>query len=244
MESNWLSRAATVMPAAVLVTTLFSGPARAALLFDQPGSLLPGFTSANPNGNDGTGRAVFDDFMLGSDFALSRVEWTGGPVSTGSGPTLTAALVAPPVQFLLSIRPDDGTGHPDDVPLAGLTAGFETIAGTLLSSSGTEDVYRYGFDLPSAINLDANTRYWLQITALFTAAAPNLTWDWSDGSGGNGIGSYYDTTLSTYVNTSGDRSFSLFGDLATSVPEPHSALLLMIGLAAASFASSAGRRSR
>lgn len=243
MNLRRLTKAAGTMSGAVLAIALFASSAQAALLVDQPGSTLPGFTSANPNGLDGAGRAVFDDFLLASDFTLSRVEWTGGTMSTGTISALPQALIAPSVQFLLSIRPDDGTGHPDDVPIQGLTSGFETIAGTLLSSSDTQNVYRYGIDLPSGLSLNANTRYWLQITALFTAPAPNITWDWSDGSDGNGIGSYYDTTSGTYVNASGDRSFSLFGDKATNVPEPHSALLLVLGLAAAAFASSTRRRS-
>lgn len=242
MNLRRLTTAAGTASAAVLVGTLFTSPAHAALLVDQPGSSLPGFTSANPNGSDGTGRAVFDDFQLGSDFTLSRVEWTGGTVSSGTASILPQALIAPDVQFLLSIRPDDGTGQPADLPIHSLTAGFETIAGTLLSSSDTQNVYRYGIDL-GGISLNANTRYWLQITAMFTAAAPNITWDWSDGSGGNGDGAYYDTTLAAYVNGSGDRSFSLFGDLAGSVPEPHSALLLAMGLAAA-FAAGSSRRRR
>jgi hypothetical protein len=241
MNLRRLTKAASSTTAAVLAANLFATSAHAALLVDQPGASLPGFTSANPNGSDGSGRAVFDDFQLGSDFTLSRVEWTGGTVSTGTASILPQALIAPDVQFVLSIRADDGTGRPADLPIHSLTAGFQTIAGTLLSSSDTESVYRYGIDL-SGISLDANTRYWLQVTALFTAAAPNITWDWSDGSGGNGVGSYYDTTLGTYVNASGDRSFSLFGDLAGSVPEPNSALLLALGLAAAVGVGSRQRR--
>lgn len=210
-------------------------PAHAALLVDQPGSSLPGFTSANPNGTDGVGRAVFDDFTVGSNFTLSRVEWTGGTVASSN---LVDATAAPPVQFLLSIRPDDGTGKPGDLPVVSLTAGFQTIAGSVLSASPSEAVYRYGLDLAAMPTLNANTHYWLQITALFSGAAQSLSWDWSAGIGGNGIGSYYDTSIGDYINASGDRSFSLFGEERVSaVPEPDGAALLVLTFAAAGMAS-------
>jgi hypothetical protein len=215
-----------------IIASALATPAHAALLIDQPGSSLPGFTSAN--GTNGTVRAVFDDFTIGSDFTLTRVEWTGGNVSTFSG---VDATTASPVQFYLSIRPDDGTGKPGSVPVVEL-ANFVTIAGSVLSSSAEEVVYRYGLDLAAMPTLNANTHYWLQITAMFSNAVQGLNWDWSAGSGGNGIGSYYDTTLSSYVNASGDRSFTLFGDgPRADVPEPHSAALLLLALGAAGITS-------
>lgn len=233
MKNQLLQR---TLGAAVLAAAM-ANPVQAALLVNQPGSSLPGFTSAN--GNNGSARAVFDDFTIGSDFTLTRVEWTGGNVSTSSG---VDATTAPAVQFYLSIRPDDGTGKPGGVPVVEL-ANFQTIAGSVLSSSPDEVAYRYGLDLAAMPTLNAGTRYWLQITALFSGAAQGLTWDWSAGSGGNGIGSYYDTTLGSYVNASGDRSFTLFGDgPRADVPEPHSVLLLVLGLAAAGFATSRRRR--
>ena len=211
--------------------SLSSVALQAAVLYNQPGSTLPGQRSADLI----SGRAVFDDFTLATDALVTRVEWTGGIVSAANP---SGVATAPDVSFFLSLRTDDGFGAPDPNALAVLT-NFTVVPGLALSSSNSQAVFQYGLDLQSAVNLSANTRYWLQITALFTGPSSDNTlhWDWSFGGGGNGLSYAFQpgpgANANGYASFQSDMSFSVIGTSGNTVPEPSGLVLLALGCAAA-----------
>lgn len=227
-----ISKSALVRSVAVTALVISSTiPLQAAVLYSQPGSTLPGQRSADLN----SGRAVFDDFTLATDAQMTRVEWTGGIVSAANP---SGVATAPDVSFFLSLRSDDGFGAPDPNALAVLN-NFTVVPGLALSSSNSQAVFQYGLDLQSAVNLSANTRYWLQITALFTGPSSDNTlhWDWSFGGGGNGLSYAFQpgpgANANGYASFQSDMSFSIIGTSGNTVPEPSGLVLLALGCAAA-----------
>jgi hypothetical protein len=206
--------------AVVLIGCLLAASAQAGVvLVDQPGSTLPGVSSTVSGG----GRGVFDDFMLAADSQLTRVEWTGGLVSAS---TPSGLATAPDVLFKIGVLADNG-GDPGAL-VGDILASHTLVTGTLLSSSSSQAVYRYGVDL-SGLDLTAGVRYWLAINALFSTppSDPTLTWDWSPGTLGNGQSRYFDTALNDYVDVAGDLSFTLIGNAATPIPVPGTLALVL-----------------
>jgi hypothetical protein len=229
-----ITKGALLPQVAIAIATLMilsSVSLQAAVLYSQPGSTLPGQRSADLS----SGRAVFDDFTLAADAQMTRVEWTGGIVSAANP---SGVATAPAVSFFLSLRADDGLGAPDPNALAVLT-NFTVVPGLALSSSNSQAVFNYGLDLQSAVNLSANTRYWLQITALFTGPSTDNTlhWDWSFGSGGNGLSYAFQpgpgANANGYASFQSDMSFSIIGTSGATVPESSGLVLLALGFAAA-----------
>jgi hypothetical protein len=200
---------------------LISNPANAAIIYDQPGSTLPGFNS--------DGRGIYDDFELASDFILTRYEWTGGTVSF-SDPPIDAPL------FLWGgIGKDDSSGQPEDIAITAFT-GPTAVAMSSSSTDGrTVNVYRYSVDLSSPVTLQGGQRYWLGINGSFPSipsGSDALQWHWAFGAGGNNQALLYEGAIPRTPLAS-DFSFTLIGStIPTSVPEPGMLLLLGIGLAA------------
>ncbi len=227
-----------------LAASMFAAPASelfaAAVIFNQDAANTTylGTQSGTYDANAQTtsGRAVYDDFVLGSNASLTRVEWTGGIVPSGTYSGI-ADNGASAVTFAVSIFADNGN-EPNNggAPLATLLTPFTAVTGSALpaASSGDARGFRYAIDLGSSVNLSANTVYWLQITALFDASAftnPGSTrwdWHWTAGTAANGAlanGYYFDGTASQLFSTS-SSAFTLIGDTGSRVPEPSSIALL------------------
>ncbi|SDQ66037.1 hypothetical protein SAMN05216402_1742 [Nitrosospira multiformis] len=141
----------------VLSSILISNSANAAIIYDQPGSTLPGLNSDN--------RGIYDDFQLASNFILTRYEWTGGTVSFASPPG-----DAPPSLF--GGIAEDASGQPDGpvVDIFNIVVNPPTAVFLGSTSSGgiTSNVYRYSVDLTSPITLQGGQRYWLGINGSFS----------------------------------------------------------------------------
>lgn len=211
----------------ILASVLVSNPANALVIYDQPGTTLPGLRSTTSGG----GRGIFDDFELTSDFTLTRIEWTGGLVSFSSSP---GTIDPPGVNFMGGII-EDLLGEPDGTSLAPTVSNPTEV---FLSSSSlggiTTVVNRYSVDLDSPATLNAGQKYWLAINAFFDALPddPTLGWDWSFGAGGNDHALVF-TGAVPRTPVDNDFSFTLIGSpIPTSVPEPDMLLLLGIGLVA------------
>lgn len=122
---------------------------------------------------------------------------------------------------LLTLRLDDGN-MPSSVIYASMIA----------PESTSDDVGNFVFTVSSGITLNANTKYWLVIAA--ASDANTFSWFRSDPSvpttGSGTIGTQEisdDGGVSWSVGSNGPHSFAVNG-----VPEPTTALLVVLGLAA------------
>ncbi len=147
---------------ALFAITLLSAclAANAAVVFDQPhngtGTL---YQSAwwDPDGSDWD-IYVWDDFTLGSNQAITEIQWRGGFYYGG-------AYSGTVVNFTVEIYPTNITGFEPDVvnpPLVSYETGGnagQTYAGTFAGVT----MYDYHFVLPAAFQAAAGTKYWVQI---------------------------------------------------------------------------------
>src|SRR5687768_3304534 len=201
---------------AALAGFLISNPVNAAIIYDQPGSSLPGQNSG--------GLGIYDDFQLGSDFILTRFEWTGGIVSIFSPPPPDAS------PFLWGgIAEDDSSGQPDGPAIVNFTDADTTevfISRFSLPEGGTAEVYQYSVDLSTPVALEAGQRYWLGINGSFPSIPDStVQWHWASGTGGNSHALRYEGFVPRTPLDS-DFSFTLIGEqIPTSVPEPNMLLL-------------------
>lgn len=213
----------------LIVNCIFSGilisnPANAAIIYDQPATL--------PGGLISDGRGIYDDFQLGSDFILTRFEWTGGVFGLGPVPT------PPPLLDIFGgIAEDDSSGQPDGSPLTP-TLFFDPTAVLLASPSPEEVYYRYSVDLITPVILEADQRYWLGINGNFPSDIEGMEWQWAFGAGGNNHALVFEGVVPR-TPIDADFSFTLIGSpIPASVPEPNILLLLGIGLVAFHFSRS------
>lgn len=211
----------------IVAGMLSSNPATAAIIYDQPGSVLPGLTTT---ASDNVGRSIYDDFQLASDFTLTRIEWTGGFVSSSAPPD---TIASPPLFFNGGII-EDQSGEPTGAILAGISNPIEVFLGSNSVAGLTTVVNRYSIDLATPVTLNGSQPYWLGINALFNAVPEDSTleWHWAFGANGNGQALVFIVETGDLTPVLRDFSFTLIGSPIRSVPEPGMLLLLGVGLVA------------
>lgn len=171
-----------------------------------------------PNGLDGD-QYVWDSFTLGSSQTINEIHWRGFYAYNSYGsPNIPSAPVS---DFTISIYPTSpypGVNEPDIFarPIVQYSVGGnagEALAGM----AGGVPMYDYAFTLPTAFQVTAGTRYWLQIEAS-QGVAPSTSWppDWSLANATGGDGSYFMEIVggtlaggNLYRSVSGDTTFSL-----------------------------------
>lgn len=214
----------------ILTGMVVSNPVNALIILDQPGSTLPGLRSTSTSGL--SGRGIYDDFQLASDFTLTRIEWTGGLVSFSSP---SGTINPPNVGFFGGIA-EDLLGQPDGpVVLNDISSPIEVfLSSSSLPGGITTVVNRYSVDLSNPVTLHGGQKYWLGINASFVSlpSDSSLEWDWAFGSGGNGQALVYNGSIPR-TPVANDFSFTLIGSaIPASVPEPGMPLLFGIGVGA------------
>jgi hypothetical protein len=164
------------------------------VVFSQPPNPAGGLVKSSwypPDGLDGDSYA-YDSFILGSNQAITEIDWRGGYTNFLSG-----AGESPVFDFTISIYPSIAAGIQPDVTApalvqygAGGNAG-ETMVGTF----GGVPMYDYKFVLPSPFQAVAGTKYWVQIEAS-QGLTPVYYWppDWSIAVGTGGDGSHFQAT--------------------------------------------------
>ena len=216
----------TLLTASVLgaSTTAFAGDPLVWDNGDADTAPLIGWVSSVINIDFGYENAMADDFILTTDSAITRVQWTGGVAGALLGPTHAFRI-----EFYatdpLTIAPTYAKGDPSKTALATYEISPEQI--TVLPDVNWPD-YELHFvaDLPLPFAAAAGDRYWISIQAYVE-------------SGGEWFGWMSSTTqqLSSFASTvTGpwdihdepvDMAFKLYG---TPVPGPGA--LALLGVAA------------
>jgi hypothetical protein len=191
------------------------------------------YTSGTPLfvGTNITQTRAADDFILGSSGVVTDVRFYGSAFSPNTFPgNFSGALT---YSFY-----NDASGALGSVISSGTV---NSLSGVLWGVCGSNNCYTADFALNSSIALAAGT-YWLELhegTALNTSDASAITWaGLNSGFGGQPAGnSLFSASLATAPNSASvsDRAFVLFDNSTTSVPEPSSMTLLLIGVGATAF---------
>ncbi len=195
--------------------SLTTGP-QSVPVYVQPPSASGGVMKSAwypPDGLDGDSYA-YESFVLNSTQSITRIDWRGGYTNNLSG-----AGESPVYDFTISIYPSIAAGIQPDVtsqPLAQYTVGGnagETSVGTV----GGIPMYSYHYNLPTAFQAKAGTKYWVQIEAS-QGLTPNYYWppDWGWAYGTGSDGSHFQATTggtngggTLYQMLSGDLAFTL-----------------------------------
>ena len=187
-----------------LLQGLITPPVQSALLYDNLGSLT---AASDPVFSFGP---LYDSFSVGSGaFNLEdvKVKLSGDPAFGGS--------------IEIGLFDDNATTPGSQL----LTVG--TLSDTLLSSTPAD----FDFPLLSPFVLDANTRYWLGITA--GSDGTSAQWAWSLDQFALGVaGEFFANQSGVFDNINGPYQMQLSGTIPTSpIPEPST--LALLGAAAA-----------
>jgi hypothetical protein len=187
----------------VAVFALLCSAANAAVVYEQPPSssgVLYQSSWWDPNGSD-YDQYVWDNFTLGSNQAITEIQWRGGFLYGGS-------YSGPVINFTVAIYPSIAGGSQPDVvnpPLVSYETG-DNAGQTYAGVFGGTTMYDYHFVLPSAFQASAGTKYWVQIEA-WHHGIPE--WSFSAGTGGDGHYFRYLTGGPYYQMVSGDTAFKL-----------------------------------
>jgi hypothetical protein len=163
------------------------------VVFSQPPDLAGGVIKSSwfpPDGLDGDSYA-YDSFILGSDQAITEVDWRGGYTNFLSG-----AGESPVFDFTIYIYgPGLVNSEPALTPLTQYSVGGnagETLAGTF----GGVPMYDYRFALAPPFQAAAGTKYWVQIEASQGLTPFPAYWppDWGIAVGTGGDGSHFQVT--------------------------------------------------
>jgi hypothetical protein len=199
---------------------LVAGTSRPSQLWQDPG----------PNGNNLDGDSViWTDFTLASSATISHLEWWGAGASE--------------LGFRIEVWPQDPNtiayqplgvfaygGNPNVQP----TATYTFTLSDLVITAGPGGFLHYSIDLPTSLSLAANDavnpRWFIDIVGLTHQAY--ATWNWAQGS----TSTAHSFQFLRGGNDGGDLFRSL-GDaraisIAGVVPEPMTAALLLLGVAA------------
>lgn len=195
-----------------------------------PALLLAAIVAAMPAAHADT---RFNNLTASRDGADPLLSY--GPLADSFSTGAQAGLVLTQVTALLKNDSADIVGdlrvslHADSA--AGPGALLATL-GTLSSASvATGDFAAYTFAPAGGVKLNANTTYWVEISA----ASPNaIEWSWSQDLSGTGVagGSNYNALFGVSANT----AFAPYQmSVAVAVPEPATAALMLggVGLLAA-----------
>jgi len=163
--------------------------------------------------NASAGAQNADNFTFSSSVSLESITWWG----SYDGADTDAFIVR-----ILS----DGGGTPGSI-LQDYTPSSVSVSPTSLLDVANAPVYRYDYNLPSAISLLPST-YYLSITN----ETLNFSWYWLVGSGGDTtIWSRGDDSDPWIQHGTADVAFALNGTVQTnSVPLPGTLVLFGIGL--------------
>lgn len=175
-----------------------------------PSSPTTIFNAGLPNLDNGynvTLAVQADDFILGSDDTLTRVNfWTLEPGDTWDG-TLDYFIFA------------DNSGEPASSPL--YTGSGSNINRTATGNSALGyDEYAYSFDLPTPLTLSGATRYWLGLhLAADFSTNDNIFWQTTGGNFGSTSHRSEGGSFDNWDDNFEQLAFNLVGDTGV-VPEP------------------------
>lgn len=216
----------TILLAAAL--SFFSAAPHAALLYDSGPPNNAQWRNSDFSNQFG-GQAA-DNFMLGADSVLTRIDWYGSYLFTADQPM--------PDDFSINIY-SDAANMPADTVLhaASFTADVtRNFTGDIVNTDfGDFEMYRYSVDI-SPFALAADTNYWLSIVNQTADDTQFGGWAWAYNLDGDDPDFVGDATH-RWIREGGDWSvfgssnlaFALIGD-AIDIPEPPPLALFAAGL--------------
>lgn len=166
------------------------------------------------------GKRHFDSFVLGSDARIESVSWNGMGIEEAFG-----LPPGHPASFTIGFYADAGTGMPGTLLSTSTIGGSGNPTDTGLDFAGVISIFSYSGTLATPFQVTAGSTYWIEIIDPTSYAS----WFWATGSGGDGVHSAIaeGQSLPAIEN---DMAFALHGTI-TAVPEPASAVLLILGVA-------------
>jgi hypothetical protein len=232
--------------AALTALTMLSGaPARADLVYSQPGDgtacNLSCFTSTfDLRSNFGIQTA--DNFSLTQATAIGSVQWQGfyyNSVNPGNNP------VSPDTEFWDISFYADSSGLPEGLLYDEITTVSSTLLGISSVEGSTVDVYSFTATLPITFDASANTTYWFGPLSFQTNFDPFFLWS---AAATQALGAY-----SAQRNLGGpdtlwfsqpdDRAFSL-STIPATIPELSTWAMMVLGFASLGFGSYRASRKR
>ena len=191
-------------------------PATAGVLYDN--GPANGQYAAFDIGDDGSGAAVADSFILGADALVAGIDfaaWTGG-----SGVSS--------IDWAITTSPF-GTGN--SILGSGTASATSILNEPLTNTNQSFNIYEASFDT-GGVSLTAGITYWLQLSGAeqsdVPAGAAVVYWDENDGPSqafSNLLGPLANYTCGSACGQSGSETFQLVG-----TPEPGTVTMLLSGL--------------
>ncbi|MDG3007382.1 hypothetical protein [Paludisphaera mucosa] len=173
-------------------------------------ALLVGLCAAPSCMGGWIGYQTYDDFRLGSDAAVTSVNWQGfyyDSQNTGANP------VGPDTsQWQVGFYGDGGGAPGGAISEQTLSAASvtTTLAGTLAFAGSTVNVYDFHADLTGPVDLSGGSTYWLSVLSIQDAFNPFFAW-MSSNQGLNGLSFQRWYVEGIDVVQERDRAFSLGG---------------------------------
>jgi hypothetical protein len=222
-----------VLAAAGLLLVATSGPARAAVIYNQPADFPPNnfnfLTTATGAGS--AGFRTYDSFVLSESSTITGFSWQGlyydfiNPVNNPVNPNTTT--------WQLGIFASDPvTGLPAAAPLSTHTLPAAAVTTTFVADAVIFDpvnspvrILSFHANLPASFQAQAGVRYWFSPFSVQPTFNP--IFGWTSGTGGDGLSVQDNLTTGVRNATAGrDRAFSVEG---AAVPAPPAFVLLLAG---------------
>ena len=209
---------------AVLALALFYRSASSQSLYSQATDFNGFLASQNDtSGRFGSFATAYDNFTLGADAKIARVDWTGSFFNPQSESPISL--------FTISVLNDSG-GSPGGVILSQTVSGINAHESFLQLDSALNPAYAYSATLGTPFSASGGTTYWLSIVpdlAIGPSPATGPQWAWETSFQGDGT--CYQDFLSVRSQQPADLAFGLFGSGISSVPTPSAWAVTVIGMA-------------
>lgn len=226
-------------PALATLAIMFSAPAYAGIVYSQPGNGTACSPTCWTSSFDGTTTSYLttDNFSLSKAASIETVQWQGfyyDYLNPSNNP------VSPNTNFWEIVFYADVSGLPSPSSLLYEQAPSQvtsTLLGTSTFGGNTVDVYNFTATLPFAFNASANTTYWFGPLSEQTNFNPFFSWSAAATQPPNAYSAQLNfdpiaNPSDVFISRPDDRAFTL----SSSVPEPSTWALMVIGFAGVGFA--------